>query len=45
MATGNDLGSSPITAALTLSLTGPFARQGTEATEGCGSGRTEPAFG
>jgi Periplasmic binding protein len=34
MATGNDLGSSPITAALTLSLTGPFARQGTEATEG-----------
>ena len=26
--------SSPTTAALTLSLTGPFARQGTEAAEG-----------
>lgn len=34
MTTGDDLGSSPVTAALTLSLTGPFARQGTEAAEG-----------
>src|SRR5215207_6379555 len=31
---GNHMTSSPTTAALTLSLTGPFARQGTEAAEG-----------